>query len=74
MKLTERKLITVGEAARVLDIHLKTYERKAKAGILPMWIYIGDDRRVVVAELNEWIESKRKDRDSGHTKAPARQA
>ena len=51
------KLLSVGEAASILNVHPNTLRRWAEAGLLPSW-RIGPrrDRRFQLADVREFME------------------
>jgi predicted DNA-binding transcriptional regulator AlpA len=65
------KLIPISEAARLLSISRRTYERWAAEDPprVPVPIVIGEnDLRVVVSELEEHVEKRKAARDSARSK------
>jgi excisionase family DNA binding protein len=60
------RLIKIAEAAEMIGVHPRTYKRWASRGRVPEVIELGEgERRVVLAELEEWIEVRRNDRSAG---------
>ncbi len=69
MKIKKPSLIKIAEAARRVGCHPKTYLKWADENLVPSPIKITDgELRVVESELDEWLEARREDRDSGQAK------
>jgi excisionase family DNA binding protein len=64
---SESRLLAVGEAASILNVHPNTLRRWAQAGLLPSW-RVGPrrDRRFRLAEILSFMEVELARRSGSH--------
>lgn len=64
-KLKDMRLLTLAEAAALLQVSTRTLQRMIRSGALPAF-KVGGQWRLREAQLRQWIETREGSGDSGN--------